>query len=499
MKLRLRSSETKETLKIEVSTPCSIQHLKEIVAQRLTSSSSSAAASVHLSLNRKDEILGSSPQDSLQALGITSGDLIFFTLDPNCFSSEILIVQSNSSQSQNCQNALTLEPSSQKERNLDTQKEETLDSESVKTVTRELDTHKEEKTQGLDTQMDDGGDESMVDVGKSFSVPGFLRKVFWKEVGEGDGGDHKLLVIAVHAVLIESGFVGFDSVSRRKVEGFHLPDEWPSLQFTMSLQYTLPEIIKQGPITINGVETVKLKFQSLGKFVNVYGSLAKNGSGPYGVRLDEDHLDFFLNLIWANCDSIDEMNGKDSFSNFQAAREVFEFWKTVKDKLALPLLIDLCERAGLAPPPCFMRLPTDLKLKILESLCGVDVAKVGSVCSELRYLSSNDDLWKRKFVEQFGNVEGSQGGSHWKEKFAKSWETRKRRKKAMWERPRVRGEPWPFRVGVPRIIRDPHPLRVPRIIGGDHDIGPDFPFGLSLRRNARRNVMPHGSLFGRHT
>ncbi|KAI7990442.1 putative F-box protein [Camellia lanceoleosa] len=143
------------------------------------SSSSSATTSVHLSLNRKDELLGSSPQDSLQALGITSG-----------------------------------------------------------------------KCSG--------------------------RR--WVK----DGGDHKLLVIAVHAVLIESGFVGFDSVSRRKVEGFHLPDEWPSLQFTMSLQYTLPEIIKQGPITINGVETVKLKFQSLGKFVNVYGSLAKNGSGHMG-------------------------------------------------------------------------------------------------------------------------------------------------------------------------------------------------------------------------
>ncbi|KAL7227460.1 hypothetical protein ACSBR1_022336 [Camellia fascicularis] len=192
--------------------------------------------------------------------------------------------------------------------------------------------------------MDDGGDESMVDMGKSFSMPGFLRKVFQKEVGEGDGGNHKLLVIVVHAVLIDSGFVRFDSVSRRRVEGFYFPDEWPSLQFTMSLSYTLPEIIKQGPITINGIETVKLKFQSLGKFVNVYGSLAKNGSGLYGMRLGEEHFVFFLNLIWANCDSIDEMNGKESFSNLQAAREVFLFLKTVKDKPTLPLLIDLCER-----------------------------------------------------------------------------------------------------------------------------------------------------------
>ncbi|XP_028061662.1 F-box protein SKIP22-like [Camellia sinensis] len=221
--------------------------------------------------------------------------------------------------------------------------------------------------------MDDGGDESM-------------------EVGEGDRGNHKLLVIVVHAIMIDSGFVRFDSVSRRRVEGFYFPDEWPSLQFIISLPYTLLEIIKQGLITINGIETVKLKFQSLGKFVNVYGSLAKNDFGLYGVCLGEEHLVFFLNLIWANCDSIGEMNGKESFSNSHAAREVFEFLKIVKDKPTLPLLIDLCERAGLAPPPCFMRLPTDLKLKILESLRGVDVANVGSVCSEFCYLSSNDDL-----------------------------------------------------------------------------------------------------------
>ncbi|KAI7990443.1 F-box protein SKIP22 [Camellia lanceoleosa] len=169
--------------------------------------------------------------------------------------------------------------------------------------------------------MDDGGDESMVDMGKSFSMPSFLRKMFQKEVGEGDGGNHKLLVIVVHAVLINSGFVRSDE-----------------------------------------------------------------------VRLGEENLVFFLNIIWANCDSIDEMNGKESFYNLQAANEVFEFLKIVKDKPTLPLLIDLCERAGLAPPPCFMCLPTDLKLKILESLRGVDVANMGSVCSEICYLSSNDDL-----------------------------------------------------------------------------------------------------------
>ncbi|KAF5760297.1 putative F-box-like domain superfamily protein [Helianthus annuus] len=43
-----------------------------------------------------------------------------------------------------------------------------------------------------------------------------------------------------------------------------------------------------------------------------------------------------------------------------------------------------------------MRLPTELKLKILES--------VSCVCSELRFLASSDDLGKQMHIKQFGNV-----------------------------------------------------------------------------------------------
>ncbi|KAI8554642.1 hypothetical protein RHMOL_Rhmol05G0113400 [Rhododendron molle] len=550
MKLRLRSLESQETLKIEVPNPCSLHHLKEVVTQRISSSSSSSSssatpASLHLSLNRKHELLGPSPQDSLQSLGITSGDLIFFTLNPNAFSHETLIPESNSNNANEPMSTQTVnpQPNSQNERTLDqnlgfdthkeetlvsnthmeqtlvlnTHTEESLSSEYVNADTRELSTGKEETQDldlgkgenkprgyeilGLDGQMeedpgvyetenmeDDGG--AIPEGGKSFSVPCFLRKVFSKEVGEGGSGDHKLLVIAVHAVLLESGFVGFDSVSGMKFEGFHVPGEWPSSALTMALWYTLPQIDDQG----SGVETVLLKFRRLGKYVNIYGSLAKNGSGLYRVCLDEDRLVFLLNAMWANCNSVDDPSRKDSLSQLYPEREVFEFWRSVKDRLALPLLIDLCEKAGLAPPPSFMRLPTDLKLMIMECLPGSDVAKVGCVCSELHYLSLNDDLWKQKFVEQFGNVEGSRGGTDWKDKFATSWEIRKRRKIAssLGLRPPI-GGPHFF---APRYIRDPHPLtfRAPRIIGGDYDIGPVFPPGRSVLSPSRRNVIPRCNL-----
>ncbi|CAK7338955.1 unnamed protein product [Dovyalis caffra] len=46
--------------------------------------------------------------------------------------------------------------------------------------------------------------------------------------------------------------------------------------------------------------------------------------------------------------------------------EVYDLWKTIKDQLVLPLYIQLSEKTGATLPPCFMRLSSDLKPKILE-------------------------------------------------------------------------------------------------------------------------------------
>ncbi|KAL4310969.1 hypothetical protein GQ457_01G000130 [Hibiscus cannabinus] len=62
---------------------------------------------------------------------------------------------------------------------------------------------------------------------------------------------------------------------------------------------------------------------------------------------------------------------------------------------------DLCYKTGLPLPACLIRL------KILELLPGVDIARMECVCSEMRYLASNNDLWKQKFAQEFGRYVGS--------------------------------------------------------------------------------------------
>ncbi|KAK8512959.1 hypothetical protein V6N12_030367 [Hibiscus sabdariffa] len=226
-------------------------------------------------------------------------------------------------------------------------------------------------------------DSDSFDLSQRFTEPYFLRKVLLEEMG-GDGGSiHKRLAIAVHAVLVESGFVGFDPVSGLQTDGFRFPDEFLS---PVSLCYSLPALLS------NATDYVVLRFRSVGRYLQVYGSLVK-GSGIHKLSLDEHSLR-----------------------------------RIGKNGLALPLLIDLCSKTHLALPACFVRLPTELKLKILGSLPGTDLARMECVCSEMRNLASHNHLWKQKVEQRFGGplcfeFEAFSTRKNWKLLFASLWKT----------------------------------------------------------------------------
>ncbi|RDX79380.1 F-box protein SKIP22, partial [Mucuna pruriens] len=394
MKLRLRSLGSKETLKIEVPDSCSLQQLKDTVSHTISSSSSS----LHLSLNRNDEIHASSPHESLHSLGVAAGDLIFYSLNPTAFSLGILPHKPETASrdrptTQDSPETVIADaasvPNAEKPPTLDAAEAETVD-------------------------MIDGSDETVVV--STNSEPFFVKRVLQEAIGN-DVSDFKLSVFTVHAVILESGFVRVDKDLGMAVGCSHLLDDSP-ISSVISLRYSLPEILANG-----ASHSVNLKFQTLGHFVNVCGSLSDDvGSRLHCVCLDKRKCSKPLELMLANSESKASVNDG---GNILYGNEVFEMWKMVKDRLALPLLIDLCEKAGLDLPPCFMRLPMELKLLILERLPGVDLAKVASTCSELRYLSSSNELWKMKYEEMFGGVAESRGWL-FKDLFAMSWETRKR-------------------------------------------------------------------------
>ncbi|KAJ4879688.1 F-box protein SKIP22 [Raphanus sativus] len=200
-----------------------------------------------------------------------------------------------------------------------------------------------------------------------------------------DDSELTTLATSVHAVMLESGFVLFD------------PDDKLSFSkelLSVSLRYTLPEVAESVTVTVT--------FQSLSDRVVVYGSLDGN---VRRVCLDKDTL---------------KSGGKEG-SN----REVFMWWRTVKDGLVTPLLIGLCDKSGLELPPCFTSLPTELKVKIVESLTGASLAKMACVCRETRRMASGNDLWRRKIWEEARHLllgSGDRGEVvDWKAKFACFW------------------------------------------------------------------------------
>ncbi|XP_030472548.2 putative F-box protein At1g23770 [Syzygium oleosum] len=266
------------------------------------------------------------------------------------------------------------------------------------------------------------------------SEPYFLFKrvlterILKEELGKNGG---KLIVMAVHAVMQESGFVALDPPATG------MPAADRLCRNPVSLRYSLPELVARSQ-GLNMPESVTLTFQSPGHFITVYGSLANANLGlpsvlaglPRVCCLDMRSFAPAVELMrmWAKGDDNNDMEADDNggFWSSYPVKRMFEFWRIVKDYLALPLLLDLTESVGLSLPSYFTYVPTELKLKIFESLSGIDLARVGCVCSELRYLTSSNDLWKQKYMDEFKKkTTESQGMIDWKQRFARSWKKRR--------------------------------------------------------------------------
>ncbi|TXG64056.1 hypothetical protein EZV62_011050 [Acer yangbiense] len=480
MKLRLRSIQSGETLRIQIPSLSTLQQLQQILSQTISSSPSS----LRFSLNRRDELHAPSPQASLQTLGVASGDLIYYSLDPTAFVSETLVENQNVGNIQ--------QPISGKADN--SQDFETPDAKSSEQETPVQDSEfKENPIQ--ETLNFEGNQETLevcgmdIDGGsvdlpsEKSSEPHFLR-VLREELGD-DFSAHKLLVIAVHGILLESGFAGFDKVSGMRMDRIRIPDRFPSTNSAMSLWYTLPELFNNS--SDNSTECIVLKFHCIGDLINVYGSLAKDDPWLHKVFLNKIKFAPVIASAWADSNQKDVVDDKDESKKLYPENEMFEFWKMVKDGLALPLLIDICERTGLNLPACMMRLPTELKIKILESLHAVDIAKMGCVCTEMRYLASNNDLWKQKYAGEFGGVSDVEATmSNWKRRFAMHWDANKKRKRIHMFNP-FAGRPF-----YPPARRDPYPFWYP--LNRDPEYMVQEPFGRPDRQfprsQGRRNFSP---------
>ncbi|CAN8313077.1 unnamed protein product [Cochlearia groenlandica] len=455
MKLRLRRHETRETLKLDLADTVTLHDLRRRI-------NASEPNSVHLSLNRKDELLSPAPKVTIRSLGVTSGDLVYYSLDRSAFVESVHEIGVASSPAADEPDQATDPRGESPGETLDPKSESNHAFVSDSMVIESVDIKDQSKSDVEDPVAENPGmegpdpmdvveelDVDLADAGsKRLNEPFFLKKIILGK--SGDTSELTTLALSVHAVMLESGFVLYDHGSDKF--------SFSKVLLSVSIRYTLPELITRD----DGykVEFVTVKFQTLGYMVVVYGILGRCVSR---VPLDKRRFVPVIDLVMDTLKS-------DKEGSSSIYREVFMFWRMVKDGLVTPLLIGLCDKAGFELPPCLIRLPTELKLKIMEFIPGASLAKMSCVSTEMRYLASDNDLWLQKYLEESKDLVSSQSGGdsvNWKAEFSMFWRRKHRHRKFAGERRRfgMRGTRNPF----PRIIRDPHTW-----FNGDHlhcDIG----------------------------
>ncbi|KAF3571755.1 hypothetical protein F2Q69_00061250 [Brassica cretica] len=181
-------------------------------------------------------------------------------------------------------------------------------------------------------------------------------------------------------------------------------------------------------------------------------------------------------------------------------KEVFVFWRLVKDGLVTPLLIGLCYKSGLELPPCFTRLPTELKVKIVESLTGASLAKMACVCREIRCMASGNDLWKQKIWEEARHLllvgNGGRGSVNWKAKFASFWMHYKQKLSPVVQHERETLTDIDMAIRIhqrcrfPLIVSDPDPLGLSNC---DDRLHGSVGIHRGQERLARRRFSPGGN------
>ncbi|XP_078177517.1 F-box protein SKIP22-like [Carex rostrata] len=437
MKLRIRSIATKETIRITAPDASSLLDLKTLIAASLAATSTSpnpiVPDSIHLSLNQTDELLASNATDPLSSLGLTSGDLLFFSFSP--FRQTLAQVPN------------TIPPVS----NLSTKS----------SSNNPIDNHNKETT--VNPMEVDVGPAVLEESDNTHLIPGFLVELMEIKTEE-DASILRRVVMLTHASMLDAGFILLNGA------GSNLPHGWTLQASSLCLKYTTSDFVNQ--VQALNEKVAVLKFSVLGNLVTTYGYVA--GVNPHFYRFCFD-LAKVATLFSLDLNSMSR----------ESEQEFMEKFRGVKDGVSLPLMIDLCLKNGLPLPPCFMFLSIDTKSKIMDLLPGTDVVRIGSTCKEMWNLSLDEKLWRQKMEREFGNSLNENTDMSWRERYKRAYIAKKN---AVRFRPRQSNSflygPTARRIGSGRHF----------IIGGDVDRFPMF--GADLRE-AGTSVFGRRGLPGR--
>jgi hypothetical protein len=270
------------------------------------------------------------------------------------------------------------------------------------------------------TSSGDGGEEKgqFAPQPSANSAFPFLQRVL-SEVQITVHSSHDLLVFAIHAVMLDTGFKPVGSGGSRA----SVDQCWQRAGGRSVAQYTLASAREADPSAEALSCTVRC--QQLGRNLVVYGSCDQdNQSAIYRLNLQlSEYLPPPAEIqTILSADLPAEKRAEELLRLFKNTRQL---WREAKDVLAVPLLSALHQRAGLSPPVSLILLPVDVKNNILAKLSAKDLVAVSVTCSEFREAASSDEFWKALFEREFPHQRPAAGPGKWKEEFRRAWVDRK--------------------------------------------------------------------------
>uniref|UniRef100_A0A453IKR7 F-box domain-containing protein n=1 Tax=Aegilops tauschii subsp. strangulata TaxID=200361 RepID=A0A453IKR7_AEGTS len=497
MKLRCRSMDARggvggvaETHRVQLPDTAVLSDVKSFLAAKLSAAQPVPAESIRLSLNRSQELRSPDPSATLAALGLASGDLLYFTLSAELLSQppppEILprnpspVTASIGQIASGSKSPGVAGGSSSLPQNLHIQP---ASSSLPQNLHIEPICSSRPRTLHVEPSLPVASDPPDVVMAEAVQAPkslsslviGILKRQMEAENAGGANGTviHRLAV-SLQAALVDAGFLAENPMGSR----LGLLKDWASgAAATLTVKYTLPELVAMLPEGEEG-KTVVLNCSLMPNFVMIYGCVPGAHSEVRRLCLELPKLAPLLYLDSNEVGATEE-------------KEILELWRVLKDELCLPLMISLCQLNGLRLPPCLMALPGDLKAKVLEFVPGVGLARVQCACKELQDLAADDNLWKMRLeLEMSPSSKGSGWSGNWKQRFVAAWKVdNSRRHHKRPPSPRFSGYGWG--------IGTRNPLNFP-VIGGDSDRLPFINHNILGRSfgNQRRNISPNCNFEG---
>uniref|UniRef100_A0A0D9XHK1 F-box domain-containing protein n=1 Tax=Leersia perrieri TaxID=77586 RepID=A0A0D9XHK1_9ORYZ len=201
------------------------------------------------------------------------------------------------------------------------------------------------------------------------------------------------LVAIAHATFLDAGFVPCTNRKPASRTRHHLPEHVGPAASSLSLRYTIPELLRCGH-TATGVETAVLRLCGQGDNVIFYGYLTGDGNRPatHWACIDAP---FVALVLSGDLDATAHALSHDAMG--------LRLWRALAGGLSRWLFADICQKSHKSrrwpqPPQFTSALPTELQVAILSRLAGEDLAKVECTCTELRDLIAGHELWKVKCI-----------------------------------------------------------------------------------------------------